>query len=825
VNYRRHAGCNSRGARLRSSIAANPNGYEVIEDTGRISLADQAAKTGEQKGWSRKGYKKNSTGRVFLSDCIEQCGLNGITGSPAFGKLLTDKDSLEELTEYVPELKNVQRGDIITELVSDKNETIENSGIVTAADGTGSTDGITVVWLRSGRRHVEANTLSKFGRDVRKIRCRRLLMVKNDAEKYEHAESWDVLDKVPASAELEIGSMSEESQVSSERWRWIPNTGEYLVLRRLGVQLKNRSGMKLKPEAGSSYNIKLAGAYDRIVKVNTAAGSPGNIDNNKASTFEVAFLEATDTTPIKGTMSSTEPDGSDKKLYSFSLTAGTDPVMHISAAGRLCTPDGNEAAIGIRPESAEKAYPGDDLFLAFTAKNSSSKSDDTLVFQAKDSDYLAVYDKKLLWRANLYIEQKEPALGDLDWNDAHPWNVPPAEGAAQEGACPKSWSDAWGYNEWNRTMTPDPQFTGTATVGLSNLPAGNGGQVVTFPEFTPLRTIPAGTETNPTAGNVIGKTVAYSYPDHPEEGPSSHKGWAGSIDSPFDFVWKMKQQQTALEENAAGASTISSVLATNNQWKNYKKGTSTRHLFIPSLGLLHGFPTNGNNESPWKTDSNTTNTMDDANYWNWKYTFEAGTDCVGFAQRSASYKDGRHYEWVTLPDGIMDAGNANYNTILNSYTNNRKIPREMSYGYSIIHNKTGGTEPNTYFNTGAASIASMSDDQKKQILSRLEQIVPGDIWMKESTANPGAWDGHIAVVAYVPPNASELSVSELMNQIVLVEAEYNNKIQSVIKVLSIGDYNHNSFVNPVKIYSNPDLSFPKDGLDLHCKSWAIRRLK
>jgi hypothetical protein len=351
------------------------------------------------------------------------------------------------------------------------------------------------------------------------------------------------------------------------------------------------------------------------------------------------------------------------------------------------------------------------------------------------------------------------------------------------------------------------------------------GLVVTFPEFTPLRTI-SGTAINSTAANVIGKAVAYSFPDHPEEKPDNSKGDAGSMDSPFDFVWKMKQQQTALEENTEGTSTISSVLATNNQWKNYKKGTSTRQLFIPSLGLLHGFPTNGNNESPWNADSNTTNTMSDDNYWNWKYTFEAGTDCVGFAQRAASYKDGRHYEWVTLPKGIMDAEKADYNDVQDLYNGTH-------YRAQV---RAAQTRINSWdiINKNKEVTTTSTEIHRKQLL----HVVPGDIWVKYKypvaeqdtlvSATP-PWRksaAHIAVVAYVPPDASELSVSELMNQIILVEAEYNNKIQSVIKVLSIGDYNNSNVTASKQIYDNFVLTpATLSGDKLNCKSWAVRRLK
>lgn len=40
---------------------------------------------------------------------------------------------------------------------------------------------------------------------------------------------------------------------------------------------------------------------------------------------------------------------------------------------------------------------------------------------------------------------------------------------------------------------------------------------------------------------------------------------------------------------------------------------------------------------------------------------------MGLAQRAASYKYCRHYEWVTLPDGIMDAEKDDYNDVQDGY--------------------------------------------------------------------------------------------------------------------------------------------------------------
>ncbi|MCK9169816.1 MAG: hypothetical protein M0P01_05325 [Treponema sp.] len=491
------------------------------------------------------------------------------------------------------------------------------------------------------------------------------------------------------------------------------------------------------------------------------------------------------------------------------------PELITDINGNIVTASGKKVWLGIRPESAEKEYPGDDLILTFTAEDKKGKGRE-LTIQAKASDYIAVYDKKLLWRANLYIYKKESALGDIDWNDAHPWNVPPAAGVEQEDARPKSWSAAWGYNEWNR------KYDGSQTANsLSGLAAGNGGQVVTFPEFTPLRTIPAGNETNPTAGNVIGKTVAYSYPDHPEEKPDDSKGDAGSMDSPFDFVWKMEKQKSLLASAydtsgdvkiASGTSSWDDTKSPKNRWNKYKRGTTAGQAFIPSLGLYYGARHLG-----FSTTSDEDGLPSDtASTWNWKYTFEAGTDCVGFSQRAASYK-GRKYSWWSLPRGIMETGNTDYNTVQDGYgKNDEKRNFVRATGIYTI-------------NSWNIINKNRTDAATAENLIELKKVVPGDIWVKYKVAvnvqdtNKDTIPAHIAIVAYVPPNASELSASELMNQIILVEAEYNNKIKTVIKVLSIGDYNNNHLVSSREIY--PGISFMKGSLDLHCDSWAIRRLK
>jgi hypothetical protein len=167
----------------------------------------------------------------------------------------------------------------------------------------------------------------------------------------------------------------------------------------------------------------------RIAADSTKAAE-GNIYNNKAESFDIAFLDEDDTVQCSGKLDKPEVKG-DKRLYKFEKTEGTVPVMYADAVGNIYTASGKRVRLGIRPESAERAYPGDDLIPAFQAVYTSLSEGRIKYFdfQAKDSDYLAVYDKKLLWRANLYINKTETALGNMDWNNAHPWTGEEGYGA------------------------------------------------------------------------------------------------------------------------------------------------------------------------------------------------------------------------------------------------------------------------------------------------------------------------------------------------------------------------------------------------------------
>jgi hypothetical protein len=117
------------------------------------------------------------------------------------------------------------------------------------------------------------------------------------------------------------------------------------------------------------------------------------------------------------------------------------------------------------------------------------------------------YDKKMLWRANLYIAE----TGGADWNDVHPWNAP-ADGVATVST-PKWWSVGWGVNEWNN---PSLAYIGVA-----------GGQVFSLPTTKWMYSFANHTE------QITSNAVSYD-----------HQGW----DSPESFRTKLTDQAKLLNQ-------------------------------------------------------------------------------------------------------------------------------------------------------------------------------------------------------------------------------------------------------------------------------------
>ncbi|MBQ8042744.1 MAG: hypothetical protein IJ272_01160, partial [Clostridia bacterium] len=224
--------------------------------------------------------------------------------------------------------------------------------------------------------------------------------------------NWNVLEDKVKDVKINIETMKESSQKSNEKHRWIPNTGEYLKLSDIRVIIKTEMGIELVKK---DIPIGLVGAVDRGYLENPTSGDYGNIYKNKATRFEVIIqtqipfiaehycyiLQKTEEKEIYN-------------LYEDPDTNGLDNKFSIDENGYVVDKNGQKVTIQIRPV-ADQIYPGDDLLLLFKIGETE--------YTVEPEDYIAVYDKKMLWRANQYIEEPEARLQNLDWNNAHPWNT------------------------------------------------------------------------------------------------------------------------------------------------------------------------------------------------------------------------------------------------------------------------------------------------------------------------------------------------------------------------------------------------------------------
>ena len=247
------------------------------------------------------------------------------------------------------------------------------------------------------------------------------------------------------------------------------------------------------------------------------------------------------------------------------------------------------------------------------------------VKEYNDSSFLAVYDKKMLWRANLYIAEEKD-----DWNDLHPWIV---------------------GNEWNRVLSEVDYDAFAENKLITSLPVGDGGQVIKIPDYSAIRT----------GGEDEGK-VTYDYPE------GDYKGF----DSPFDFTYKMLRQRENINQyysNGDLADPVSFVsgdpvalsalqnwsktIAPSDAWINYRGKPSVDYEpYVPGLGLYWHLPEHANLFQDLKGK------FDEYDAQN-PNALSAGVDCVGFAQRAASYNEA-NYTWKKIAGNITEGATSDY---------------------------------------------------------------------------------------------------------------------------------------------------------------------
>jgi hypothetical protein len=598
VNADKRAGVDSIGILVGSlAIAVYPTLNEKILDVANncpaISMDAYITKTPNMAGLDGKGLP------IFYS--TPGSGTSSLSGGYRF-----TRSDIERCTVLVPDIADIQLGDL---LLRDNTEDGLQLGVVVAVPSTqpevgkdGTSFMSQVMVLSTDRNHggayLSAWAGGTFASNPKSCQIRRLLEL-NPAE-YQLTpyanDNWELVDTSHSWLSVKIACPDFAPGVQSH---WIPNTGEMLLFKSITIK-------KLTPwdsfESFSSEKpvITLLGLKDY-------GFGPGDTDNSNIymnrSDSRIEFCA------VKGNESRaiaifTRQDGSDE--YKVTLVDGNT----LTVDGDSLSVSGNgwnkikDFGLRIKKEDVASARPGDDFLLRFAEVDKSNPKDianPIAVGTVSDSSFLSVYDKKLLWRANLYIDE-----GENDWNKLNPWNGPD--------------------NEWN---TPQAGYTGVL-----------GGQVVKFPEWTRFYDSTHNVFFNLTEGP-ISEAAPYT---------------SGSTDSPYAVIEKLQNQQAVLnfyKINGLGGFTKDATGWTktttpSGHWYDYiERSTSNAS---PSWTLASGAPqvlVNGVQKYPYRPNLSAMALYGkflaadgNAVYFQAVNRFvreSIGVDCSGFLQRAASY--------------------------------------------------------------------------------------------------------------------------------------------------------------------------------------------
>uniref|UniRef100_UPI0003813F44 hypothetical protein n=1 Tax=Sediminispirochaeta bajacaliforniensis TaxID=148 RepID=UPI0003813F44 len=404
--------------------------------------------------------------------------------------------------------------------------------------------------------------------------------------------------------------------------------------------------------------------------------------------------------------------------------------------------------------------------------------------RAEEGDFCGVYDKKLLWRANLYIGER----GE-DWNDTHPWN-------SEE-------------NEWNKSPKSlngsDPDPSRMYTSAASDWVDGEGGQVIKIATYTPVRNYPG-------SNKVIGR-VAYDYPANSDESYNNRVG----VNSPFEFNRRMLDQQSKMETGEAiatiwppdgytmeGMAEWGSTAAPGTSgplWNNYRKNpVANEYPGLPGIGLYFEDPAHATINDPKPTFPEIVD----------KDLIEhIGVDCVGFAKRAAGYSRDP-YTWTNYPEVSWSGGSVHDPELIRS----EGYPHEAKKSYVIISREgiKMSTTDTAYFTSEVDSEDGPSEEEFKKIQKEFLSIRSGDI-IHYGTS-------HIGIIETIDVEAlsNARTIVQLMTAVTTIESVYGSSVNFVIK------RNMMEGLSGVTAVFNKAGSWHYDW-DKDLRSWSIERLK
>ncbi len=256
-------------------------------------------------------------------------------------------------------------------------------------------------------------------------------------------DTWELVDQVIDRLEVDVFLTDDAYTTGTRDAHWIPNTEEMLEIDEIQITLINKDNIEMTMIPTELNEIKILSPQDpSFVLLDAQASVKSNVRTNKGSGF-VFYALPEEGEPIELATFSIKPfsetltmdtlynvsyketyftaEGRGKEGYKLALKATYADENNTVYIGdkTLCFVDTTDAENHKYIEKfGVKAYgtirPGDDFLLQFGLASDIGKPG-----VAEEGQFVAVYDKKLLWRVNLYIDE-----GDNDWNDLNPWNQP-----------------------------------------------------------------------------------------------------------------------------------------------------------------------------------------------------------------------------------------------------------------------------------------------------------------------------------------------------------------------------------------------------------------
>ena len=322
-------------------------------------------------------------------------------------------------------------------------------------------------------------TGNKFAANPWGYHVRRLLKSPSAQNQYHGRDSWELIGRTVDRVVVDV-VLPKDKHNKSLNDHWIPNTEEFLEGINFNFSIYERDGSKMKKQALNKAKVGILPPLDQYFKVNEMK----DIETQKGEVYNTNIYTN------KGAGIDLYAFNKDKLhfLARFKRRTVNEEILqdgsnhyYIDENAESNYVDKNGVSVNnLKPVLDKDGYPQEDYelyiedgklifedsdgdeFNSFAVKAFCEDNDyrqirpgDDFLFRfelgdpycgyiatAKGEDFVAVYDKKMLWRANLYIDERYTLDGKLkpdckkdekglqneegsfyDWNDAYPWKI------------------------------------------------------------------------------------------------------------------------------------------------------------------------------------------------------------------------------------------------------------------------------------------------------------------------------------------------------------------------------------------------------------------